>query len=451
MCFILVLTAPAIVTAEEEFGPAIIVTNYIVDPPVLMPGDTGTITVIITNTAVPTIPTESTTTMTDQFSYFNLLRGEGSTTTKLSQGMFSIADIRSISLYGKEIKAIDGGSGHMVLGPAQSVMATFAIKASESADNGDYFPEIHISLEGVDNVQYSIPVKIDNSGVALLASDIPASIPIGRSSEIELGIVNMRPNPISSVRVSAQADGIVFTPNQVFVSTEVPTEYSSTPESTTSSLIPEDIYSSLATSTVPTTTVPTSTMAPYQVSTVKFNINPESTGLKDITFELEYKNGDNIHFEKLPVSLNVVDITDVKLVPMDLPKSVSKGEIVTLDFEVVNARPGRIVSVGVIPVTYNSVIPSERFIGTMESDDVFSASFDIDTEDLSPGDNDIGFKVIFRDEGSDRSYESRIYMVPITIIEEEPEDPWPLSIVPLALLPFVGGYYVYKHRERRRV
>jgi hypothetical protein len=50
----------------------------------------------------------------------------------------------------------------------------------------------------------------------------------------------------------------------------------------------------------------------------------------------------------------------------------------------------------VTPISNTTILPSQYFIGAMEPDDVFSASFDIFTDDLDYGNNTIEFEVSFK-------------------------------------------------------
>ncbi|MDI6860153.1 MAG: hypothetical protein QMC85_06635, partial [Methanocellales archaeon] len=70
-----------------------------------------------------------------------------------------------------------------------------------------------IDVPGRRGVKYPIPIKVDSSSVAILASDVPSSIPIGDLSEIELSIANRRPNSINATSIAPRAEGIEFTPN----------------------------------------------------------------------------------------------------------------------------------------------------------------------------------------------------------------------------------------------
>ncbi|MDI6902343.1 MAG: hypothetical protein QMC77_01235 [Methanocellales archaeon] len=264
----------------------------------MMPGDVGTITITIKNTATKA-------TQTDTATYTS-----GGTTTTTTTTTDINADIESVYLYGREIEVISGNYRYPgELGTGQSMTITFAIKAPTK--DGIYFPEVWIDVLGGRSVKYPIPIKVDSSSVAILASDVPSSIPIGDLSEIELSIANRRPNSINATSIAPSAEGIEFTPTEIFLGA----------------------------------------MKPDEMSTVKFTLDPISIGRKDISFELTYKNGDNIHSESLTCSIDVADSPGVRLILVETPTSVYKGQIARISLDVANAKLSEITGVSVIPVT----------------------------------------------------------------------------------------------------
>jgi putative FmdB family regulatory protein len=74
------------------------------------------------------------------------------------------------------------------------------------------------------------------------------------------------------------------------------------------------------------------------------------------------------------------------------------------DFEsncpICHAKTEKITGVLVTPLCNATVIPSQYFIGSMDPDDVFSASFDIYADTVDYGKQTIGFTVSFK-QGND--------------------------------------------------
>ena len=398
LCILLVATLlmPSVAVADD---PTVVITDYQVSPGVLMPGDIGIITITITNTA-----TAATRTEVDKI----VRVATTETTTRVTP---INADIHSILLRGNGVEVITGHYRRLgELGPGQSITISFEIRAP--ARDGIHFPEVWIGVLGAENVRYPIPVKVDSSSV-LLVADIPPAILVEESSELELSIANTRPNQISSVRIIPRAEGVEITPTEIFIGT----------------------------------------MKPDEVRNITFELFSDSAGVKDIAFELIFRNCiNNIHTEHLTLPIEVLNHPSVRLIAVGYPETVRMGDVIEIEFDVVNDRLSDVVGVRVIPTVENvRTIPSEVFIGSMEPDDVFSARFDIYTAGLPLGRNDIGFRVEFRDADG-RFFESKVYIVSIDVIErmDEPAPIIPIVVTLLIVIGLVAGFFVYKRRQRNK-
>jgi len=408
----LLLLATAAVSAAD--GPAVMITDYKVEPEVLMPGDTGTITVTIQNMDTQSSETETTTTTTTSYT---------SSTTTMSTVNAEIESIR-LSSRSRDIEWLRDGFQRSeyynvgALGPGESITISLPIKAATHTSEGTYFPEVCIEVDNGENVRFPIPVKVESSSVEILEKDVPSEISLSESKEIVIVVANNRPNSVSGVKVlvKAKTDELEFTPERIFIGN----------------------------------------LAPYEKRDVNFSLTPLSVGNKDIQFEVEYKNGVNSHRNTLETAVFVRNNADVRLILVDAPNSVLKGEVARIDFDVANGMPKDVKAVSVVPVSNGEgrvrILPSEYFIGDMEAGDVFSASFDVDTSELSAGDNRIPFKLAFRDIDTDRIYETTGYDVHIEVKEPQ-KDALPamsLSFValPAILLSVVAVVWVrVKHRR----
>ncbi len=343
-------------------NPTVVITDYQVYPGVLMPGDVGTIKITIKNTAMVATQTDTTT---------DTSIGTATTTTSTKD---INADIQSVYLSGKGIEVISGNYGHLgELGPGQSTTITFAVKAP--INDGTYFPEVLIDVLGGGSVKYPIPIKVDSSSVDVLASNLPSEIPQGDLTEIELSIANRRPNLINGATITPMAEGVAFTPTKIFLGT----------------------------------------MQPDETATVKFTLNPDSMGRKDISLNLTYKNGDNIHSSSLVSSVDVKENPGVELIVTDSPTSVLVGEDAEISFDVANRMSKSVSSVRVVPMIDENISPSEFFIGEIKSEEKVTAKFNLDTTDLPVGQNDIYFKISYR--FADRYQESST-KASIAVIDE---------------------------------
>lgn len=362
--------------ATTETSPTVAVTNYSIDPAIFSPGDKGTLTVTITNIGTSS---ETTTTTTTGVS------GSTSTTSTLELKT-KIEDVR---IYSTSIKSVGAERQKRIiyddpgaLSPGESITLTFPIEAD--VPDGKYFPEIRVTVEDGVNVRYPVPITVDSSTVELNCIDIPEDFSRKSSHLIQLGVANTRPNPVNGVRVTPRAENFEFTPDSIFIG-----EMNSNEE-----------------------------------VTANFTVTPLGVGVGEITFQLEYRNGDNIHTSTLDKIVEVVERDDLRVIVASYPESIPRGGSGTIELDIANGRSSDISSVRVIPIAEALTIsPSEVFIGDMEQDDIFSAEFDIRATSATSEFEKITFNAVFRDLGNDKLYETDPVTVTIRIEEDEKDTP----------------------------
>ncbi|MEA2076158.1 MAG: hypothetical protein U9O85_10630 [Euryarchaeota archaeon] len=366
-------------TASAAEGPAVMITDYTVDPTVLMPGDTGTITLTIKN-----MDTQSLETTVEQSSG----TPDKITTTTSTRSISAEIDTIRLSSRSRDVEWMKEGSQRAeylnvgALGPGESITISLPIKAAAYARDGTYFPEVYIEVDNGKNVRFPVRVQVDSSEVRLLEQDIPSKISISESKEIAIVVANNRPNSVSGVNVLMKSsnDALEFTPEEIFIGN----------------------------------------LEAYEERAVDFTLTPLSEGDQDLYFEATYKNGNNVHHSELTSSVEIKSSSDVKLILVNTPEFVFRGDVARIDFDVANGMAKDIKAVSVVPAIGGlKMLPSEYFIGDMEAGDVFSASFDIHTSDLSVGDTAIPFKVLFKDLDTDKQYETEGYEVQVEVREPQ--------------------------------
>ncbi len=179
------------VMAETTDQPAVFVEKYIVTPSVLAPGDPGTITVYLKNTANTATKRESSGVIDGVFA------SEQNTDIKTV--------IDSIGIDGKGVAILsDNYLRFGAIGPGQSVPVTFSIRAPY--DEGLYYPEVWVNVDGGKNVRYPIPVNVNSKDQILRAPAIvveksmPESINPGDNFFVNLSVKNdgvLRANQVS--------------------------------------------------------------------------------------------------------------------------------------------------------------------------------------------------------------------------------------------------------------
>ena len=342
--------------AAAEPRPTVMVTDYNVYPEVLMPGDTGTITVTIQNMDTQSAETETTTTKTTSY--------ESSTTTT-STIRAEIETIR-LSSRSRDIEWLREGAQRSeyynigALGPGESITISLPIKAATYASDRTYFPEVCIEVEKGENVRFPIPVKVDSADVKI-STDAPSSIAVGEITTIGLTVLNTRQNKIEAVRLVPMTKGVKFSPSEF----------------------------------------PIGTITPDELVNASFDIAiGDSFGRSEneIEFKVEYKNGDNYHESYCKIPIEVVDGYGVRLIASKFPSSIIIGEMAEIELDTVNTRSDEAKSAIVVPLTEEPLYqPSEYYIGNMKPGDLYTAQFKIDTSNMKTGVNNLDFKVRYKD------------------------------------------------------
>jgi len=344
--FIYAVIVVALIFPTVCADPSIIIYDYELTPKVFMPGDSGTLKLTIknaetTNTVVRTTGSSTTYVYTDTVgAEFN--------------NIWIVAASDSNS---KKVKATLNYEDTGYLAPSASFDITFKMIAETGIMEGLYFPTVRIDIDTYTDVSFPIPINVSNETIDLISTSVPSKLSISGSTDITLTAVNNRAASIEGVKITPQeTTGLEFMPSSIFVGT----------------------------------------MNSYASEDVSFSIKPTETGQKNLSFNIDFKNGDNGHTETFTKSIEIVDTLDVGSVFTSIPRSIKKGDSSRITLEVYNAKTESITGVIVTPITNTTILPSQYFIGSMEPDDVFSASFDIFTDDLNYGTHIIEFKVSFK-------------------------------------------------------
>lgn len=171
------------------------------DPEVFMPGDTGTITFDLKNSAT---------------AYSVNIDGEDFDTN---------ARVQSATLQGTDgiTVATDTYYGNGILGPGESMTLTYNIKVDENVSDGTYYLDFStIGSSHSYNNNWRIPLRVDSSSLRIVPSK-PLKMENGKGT-LEFDVANIHPNSLSSVSVRLEADGVDFSPAEYFVGSMDPDE-----------------------------------------------------------------------------------------------------------------------------------------------------------------------------------------------------------------------------------
>lgn len=325
------------------------VTDYTMFPETLLPGDTAVLTLQIRN--AETVATQTTTSTSG---------GESTTTVRTLGATIDALRILPAQFGGKQIRATAQYNNIGFLAAGTGITVSFKLLVDANMSEGVYFPTVDISVGGGTDVRYPLLTKVSNASVDILPKSVPAKISRGGTTEIVVTVVNKRDNDVKEVIVHPKGDMVEFAPQSYFLGA----------------------------------------LAAETSQDIVFSVKPLGTGERNISFNLSYKNGDNPHTNSLVIPLTVIDALDVAPIITNFPISITKGGSSRISIEVYNAKTEKITGVLITPISNATVIPSQYFIGSMDPDDVFSASFDIYTDTVDYGTYLIGFVVSFK-QGND--------------------------------------------------
>jgi len=192
-----VIMLSLITAAVTAADPTVIVTDYTVTPAVLMPGDTGTITLTIKNTAQSASEKENT----------GIVLGSTFASTKSTDiNVF----IENVHLDENGIEVLNEDFDRVgELGPGQSVQVTFVIKAP--ARSGIYFPEAWIDVKDGRSTRFPVLVNV-NTDIATqkkpslaIAKTLPAHVAPGDDIAAELTVENTGLTRASDISITVNS------------------------------------------------------------------------------------------------------------------------------------------------------------------------------------------------------------------------------------------------------
>ena len=177
-------------------------SEIISSPEVFMPGDSGTVTVTLKNTA--TTPTVT----IDGKDYDTNARIQAAVLRPLSEGITV-----------KEAPYYEMG----LVGPGDSIKLTFNVEVEEGAKEGIHNFELEIEGNSFDyNSKKNIPLKVDSSNIKVIPSK-PLQMVDGKAI-VEFDVANTHPNELNSVSIRPEAEGLKFYPAEYFIGPMDPDE-----------------------------------------------------------------------------------------------------------------------------------------------------------------------------------------------------------------------------------
>jgi hypothetical protein len=167
-------------TSDTAFTQ-VVVSKITVAPSVMMVGDTGTITVTVSNTGTEAVPIARATLYTDGILLLNT--GAYDTLTNL--------------------------------GPDNSKDFTFMVQATGTG--GLYQPRFYLDFQGAGSMSSYIPLQIDNTGLQVSVASVPDYFATGRSDQVTLRVGNPRDDNLTGITITPSGEGIRTVQSNYFV------------------------------------------------------------------------------------------------------------------------------------------------------------------------------------------------------------------------------------------
>jgi len=175
LCAALALASPAAAATAD-----IAVVSSSLDPPVMISGDTGTLTIVVQNNGADPVA------------------------------------IQSARLYGKGVvPTTDPYLAVGEIGGGNTRSFTFTVRAD--AGEGTFYPTFVLDFRDGGSLRYPVLIQVEDTPLSISMVKKPDAFSEGRTAGITLMVGNPRPNAVSGVQVIPEGAGFSVTPSSGFV------------------------------------------------------------------------------------------------------------------------------------------------------------------------------------------------------------------------------------------
>lgn len=182
-CLVGLLILPGLVFAamsDEAAAAQVSVTNVTLDPQVLFVGDTGTITIEITNS--------------------------GTQSVAISRASM---DDNNIDIMRSQYDTVG------VVGAGNKMYFTFTIKAN--CPEGIYYPKFTLDFRGAGSLRFPIMTRVQDTDLTVSVIEKPETFSAGKKDNMKILIGNTRPNRVTGVTVTPVGNSVEVTPTSYFI------------------------------------------------------------------------------------------------------------------------------------------------------------------------------------------------------------------------------------------
>ena len=175
LCAALALASPAAAATAD-----IAVVSSSLDPPVMISGDTGTLTIVVQNNGADPVA------------------------------------IQSARLYGKGVvPTTDPYLAVGEIGGGNTRSFTFTVRAD--AGEGTFYPTFVLDFRDGGSLRYPVLIQVEDTPLSISMVKKPDAFSEGRTAGITFMVGNPRPNAVSGVQVVPEGAGFSVTPSSGFV------------------------------------------------------------------------------------------------------------------------------------------------------------------------------------------------------------------------------------------
>nr|WP_319375040.1 S-layer protein [uncultured Methanoregula sp.] len=401
-CTLLLLTG-GIVSAQSDgtatlTSPTAMISNYQTSPAIFMPGDDGTLTVTITNTAQSATVKENT----------GLYQGSFATTKSTDINLF----IENVHLEGRGILVKSPDFDRLgEIGPGQSLPVTFLIQAPDR--DGIYFPEVWVDIKDGTSTRYPVPVNV-NTHIAVakkpevvVKKSLPESVVPGDDFLAGITLVNSG---------DSRADDLAIAIN------------SSTPS--LSLVSPSNYY--------------LGHLDAGQEKQINLQFSSDKNaplGLRDVTVTLDYLNPDGTKKHQVEhLGIPVKGKAEVSIASLTTdPLRINPGDSFTMTVRIENTGTDDAKSVSAsvdLPMTGNR----QAFVGKIEPRNDAPAVFYLKERDS--GDIGYNLSVQYTDDYGVHTVEKRL-----TLNVGQPNYAGPVLLIVIAAIAGAGYWYWRRKKD----
>lgn len=393
--FSLAIVLLAGISSAGLYEPTVILSDYEVSPSVLMPGDTGMITVTLSNTA-----SVSTKTVTDSYA---------TTQTDINP------TITGVFLDGGRYIDVTGGNSAFSgdLGAKQSVKLTFAIKAPDG--RGIYYAALRVGVKDSENLVYPIPINVDmpvsslKKPVLLVSQSGSTTLDAGEKGIVSLHILNSGKSTAEDILIKISEES--------------------------SSLAP------IGKSSFHIPSLSSGESKSFDVSFIS-DKNIE-TGISEIPLIITYSIVDGTEqTQEDAIVLNVIGSGEIAIASLKTdPARVMENDRFDLTIRIENTGTGDAKSTKAstdLPFTGGR----EAFIGKIRPGNDAPAVFTLDAK--SPGDYTYNFTVVWEDDTGVHESKNTLTLT----VRQKDDGAGAAILIFIIIAAAAGGYYWFVYRKK---